>query len=203
MNLFTVGSKEDNDLVYVGGHMEQSRHNITGSKGNYIKKVVLEKQCDPHGETTYYMQNKESYVKKVLNICTGVTETNIERACFEVNEPDGDLVGAIHYKTLEENYQYTKVETPNRYMEEKVINDIICTSADEFNYKGDKNTKNDEYGPKDVGHDRKSTQNCYNFLIQIQVKVCKTDVHRYCEKLSSAFPFPVKEQNYHFEPKKT
>ena len=37
---------------------------------------------------------------------------------------------------------------------------------------------------------------------QIQVEVCKTDVHRYCEKFSNIFPFPVEEQNCHFEPKK-
>merc|ERR1712025_132202 len=28
------------------------------------------------------------------------------------------------------------------------------------------------------------------------------DVHRYCEKFSNIFPFPVEEQNCHFEPKK-
>ena len=39
-------------------------------------------------------------------------------------------------------------------------------------------------------------------LVQIQVEVCKTDVHRYCEKFSNIFPFPVEEQNCHFEPKK-
>ena len=38
--------------------------------------------------------------------------------------------------------------------------------------------------------------------MQIQVEVCKTDVHRYCEKFSNIFPFPVEEQNCHFEPKK-
>lgn len=32
--------------------------------------------------------------------------------------------------------------------------------------------------------------------------MCKTDVHRYCEKFSNIFPFPVEEQNCHFEPKK-
>ena len=32
--------------------------------------------------------------------------------------------------------------------------------------------------------------------------MCKTDVHRYCEKFSNVFPFPVEEQNCHFEPKK-
>ena len=39
-------------------------------------------------------------------------------------------------------------------------------------------------------------------FLQIQVEVCKTDVHRYCEKFSNIFPFPVEEQNCHFEPKK-
>ena len=34
------------------------------------------------------------------------------------------------------------------------------------------------------------------------MEVCKTDVHRYCEKFSNIFPFPVEEQNCHFEPKK-
>ena len=36
-------------------------------------------------------------------------------------------------------------------------------------------------------------------LSQIQVEVCKTDVHRYCEKFSNNFPFPVEKQNCHFE----
>ena len=34
------------------------------------------------------------------------------------------------------------------------------------------------------------------------MEVCKTDVHRYCEKFSNIFPFPVEKQNCHFEPKK-
>merc|ERR1712203_123698 len=46
------------------------------------------------------------------------------------------------------------------------------------------------------------TQECYNIPRKIQVEVCKTDVHRYCEKFSNIFPFPVEEQNCHFEPKK-
>ena len=37
-----------------------------------VEKVVFENQCEPLMETTYYTQNKESYVKKVLNKCTGV-----------------------------------------------------------------------------------------------------------------------------------
>ena len=34
------------------------------------------------------------------------------------------------------------------------------------------------------------------------MEVCKTDIHRYCEKFSNIFPFPVEKQNCHFEPKK-
>merc|ERR1711862_200364 len=49
---------------------------------------------------------------------------------------------------------------------------------------------------------RKPTQNCYNIPRKIQVEACRTDVHRYCEKFSNIFPFPVEEQNCHFEPKK-
>merc|ERR1712202_21532 len=84
----------------------------------------------------------------------------------------------------------------------KVINDVTCTNSVEFNCKRDKSTKNDGYGPKGVVCARKPTQSCYNIPRKIQVEVCKTDVHRYCEKFSNIFPFPVEEQNCHFEPKK-
>merc|ERR1712087_375392 len=104
--------------------------------------------------------------------------------------------------TTKDDYQCTYVETPNCYMEEKVINDVTCTNSVEFNCKRDKSTKNDGYGPKGVVCDRKPTQSCYNIPRKIQVEVCKTDVHRYCEKFSNIFPFPVEEQNCHFEPKK-
>ena len=39
MEMFTVGSKDDTDFVYVGWHMKQSKHSITVSQDNYIKKV--------------------------------------------------------------------------------------------------------------------------------------------------------------------
>merc|ERR1739845_138464 len=84
--------------------------------------------------------------------------------------------------TTKDDYQCTNVETPNCYMEEKVINDVTCTNSVEFNCKRDKSTKNDGYGPKGVVCDRKPTQSCYNIPRKIQVEVCKTDVHRYCKK---------------------
>merc|ERR1711955_194987 len=133
-----------------------------------VEKVVFENQCEPYTEQTCYTQNKESCVTKPFNNCTGVIETNIERVCFDVNELVCDLVEAIHYETLEETYQVqrcftgkdrvcdttykidmttkddyqcTNVETPNCYMEEKVINDVTCTNSVEFDCKRDKSTK--------------------------------------------------------------
>merc|ERR1719186_437573 len=61
---------------------------------------------------------------------------------------------------------------------------------------------NDGYGQKEVVCTRTPKQDCYNIPRKIQVEVCKTDVHRYCEKFSTIFPFPVEKQNCHFEPKK-
>merc|ERR1711955_38217 len=193
-----------------------------------VEKVVFENQCEPYVDKTCYTQNKESCVTKPLRNCTGVIETNIERVCFDVNELVCDLVEAIHYETLEETYQVqrcftgkdrvcdttykidmttkddyqcTNVETPNCYMEEKVINDVTCTNSVEFNCKRDKSTKRWLW-----------TQGCclqqetYSELLQHSKKDpsrgFKTDVHRYCEKFSNIFPFPVEEQNCHFEPKK-
>merc|ERR1712142_1250537 len=64
--------------------------------------------------------------------------------------------------TTKDDYQCTNVETPNCFMEEKIINDVTCTNSVEFNCKRDKSTKNDGYGPKGVVCPRKPTQNCYN-----------------------------------------
>merc|ERR1739845_235847 len=90
--------------------------------------------------------------------------------------------------TTKDDYQCTNVETPNCYMEEKVINDVTCTNSVEFNCKRDKSTKNDGYGPKGVVCARKPTQSCYNIPRKIQVEVCKTDVHRYCENSPTSSP---------------
>jgi len=194
-----------------------------------VEKVVFENQCEPYTETTIWTQNEEECKPKLYNNCTGVIETSVERVCFDVNELVCDLVEAIHYETLEETYQVqrcftgkdrvcdttykidmttkddyqcTNLETPNCYMEEKVINDVTCTDSFEFNCKRDKSTKNDGYGPKGVVCKKTPKHDCYNIPRKIQVEVCKTDVHRYCEKFSNIFPFPVEEQNCHFEPKK-
>merc|ERR1712201_43756 len=133
-----------------------------------VEKVVFKNQCEDYTETTCWTQNREECQPKPYKNCTGVIETDIERACFDVNELVCDLVEAIHYETLEETYQVqrcftgkdrvcdttykidmttkddyqcTNVETPNCYMEEKVIKDVTCTNSVEFNCKRDKSPR--------------------------------------------------------------
>merc|ERR1719318_1355003 len=142
-----------------------------------VEKVVFENQCEPYTEKTCWTQNKEHCEGKMFKNCTGVIETNVERVCFNVNELVCSLVEAIFYETLEETYQVQRcftgkdrvcdttykvdtttkddyqccnVETPNCFMEEKVINDVTCTNTVEFNCMREKTTKNDGYGQKEV-----------------------------------------------------
>merc|ERR1719158_1956161 len=114
-------------------------------------------------------------------------ETYQVQRCFTGKDRVCDTTYKIDM-TTKDDYQCTNVETPNCYMEEKIINDVTCTNSVEFECKRDKSTKNDGYGSKGVICDRKSTQNCYNIPRKIQVEVCKTDVHRYCEKFPTSSP---------------
>merc|ERR1712042_207402 len=118
------------------------------------EKVVFENQCEPYTEKTCWTQNEEDCKPVMYKNCTGVIQTKIDRVCFNVNELVCSLVENIHYETLEETYQVQRcftgkdrvcdttfkidtttkddyqcinVETPNCYMEEKVINDVTCS----------------------------------------------------------------------------
>merc|ERR1712096_360978 len=133
-----------------------------------------------------YGVNKDPYCHKVEKVI-------FENKCDTTYDID---------TTTKDDYQCCNVETPNCYMEEKTINDVTCTNTVEFNCNREKTTKNDGYGQKEVVCTRTPKQDCYNIPRKIQVEVCKTDVHRYCEKFSNIFPFPVEKQNCHFEPKK-
>ena len=92
----------------------------------------------------------------------GVTETNDERGCPDVNKFVGDLAEAIHYEIPEETYQVQRCLTDE---------DKACDTT----YK--------------IGMTKKPTQDCYNISRQTQAEVGKNDVHRYCEKLFNIFPF--------------
>merc|ERR1712130_19344 len=165
-----------------------------------VEKVVFENQCEPYKEKTCWTQNQEICEPKFFKNCTGVIETNIERVCFNVNELVCNLVEAIHYETLEETYQVQRcftgkdrvcdttykidtttkddyqccnVETPNCYMEEKVINDVTCTNTVEFDCRRQKTTKPDGYGQKEVVCARKPKQDCYIFPERSKWKYAK------------------------------
>jgi len=162
-----------------GYHPDIGQTNVGGygvNKDPYchmVEKVVFENQCEPYTERTCYTQNKETCVPRFFNNCTGVIETKVERVCFDVNELVCDLVEAIHYETLEETYQVQRCFTGK---------DRVCDTT----YKIDMTTK-DDYQCTNV-----ETPNCY-----MEEKVIN-DVG----KFSNIFPFPVEEQNCHFEPKK-
>jgi len=138
----------------------------------------------------------------VENILYESLEENYQvQKCFTAKERVCDTTYKVD-TTTKDDYQCIEVETPNCYMEEKTINDVTCTNTVEFNCKKDKSTKNDGYGEKDTVCERSPKQDCYNIPRKVQVEVCKTDVHKYCEKFPNTHPFPMEEQNCHFEPKK-
>merc|ERR1712096_513159 len=130
-----------------------------------------------------YGVNKDPYCHKVEKVI-------FENKCFTGKDRVCDTTYDID-TTTKDDYQCCNVE-----------NDVTCTNTVEFNCKREKTTKNDGYGQKEVVCTRTPKQDCYNIPRKIQVEVCKTDVHRYCEKFSNIFPFPVEKQNCHFEPKK-
>merc|ERR1711964_559066 len=81
------------------------------------------------------------------------------------------------------------------------VNELVCDLVEAIHYE----TLEETYQVQRcfTGKDRVcDTTYKIDMTTKIQVEVCKTDVHRYCEKFSNIFPFPVEEQNCHFEPKK-
>merc|ERR1712142_763103 len=75
--------------------------------------------------------------------------------------------------TTKDDYQCTNVETPNCYMEEKIINDVTCTNSVEFNCKRDKSTKNDGYGPKELSVIGSQLKIATTFLARSKSKCAK------------------------------
>eukprot|EP00091_Calanus_sinicus_P000057 TRINITY_DN0_c4_g1_i4.p1 TRINITY_DN0_c4_g1~~TRINITY_DN0_c4_g1_i4.p1 ORF type:complete len:167 (+),score=45.65 TRINITY_DN0_c4_g1_i4:523-1023(+) len=88
-------------------------------------------------------------------------------------------------------------------MEEQVINDVTCTNTVEFNCQREKSTKNDGYGQKEVVCTRTPKQDCYNIPRKIQVGVCKTDVHRYCEEVLQRLPLQVESRTATLSPRRS
>merc|ERR1712129_367912 len=88
--------------------------------------------------------------------------------------------------TTKGDYQCTNVETPNCYMEEKVINDVTCTNTVEFTCSRVKSTKNDGYGQKGVDCKKEDKQDCYNSPKKAKkysyTKDCKEQPREICDQ---------------------
>jgi len=190
-------------------------------------KTEYQDWCEPYQEQTCLTQNKENCVREELNNCTTVIETSLERTCVNVTEMVCNLVENIHYDTVHETYQvmscfYSKdmvcdtvynmetiskdnyhcvlVETPNCYLSEQVINDVICT--DTIDFQCSKALLPDMDKTNEVVCARIPRKDCYKIPRKVLVEVCKQDNYDYCEKLTNNEPMPVESQNCHFVPKK-
>jgi len=189
-------------------------------------RVEFRDWCEPYTEETCWTQSQETCVLEEFRNCTGVIETDVERVCFDVTELLCSLEEVTHYEMVEESYQMmhcftatdrvcdtvynidmlTKddyqcltVETPNCYQEEQIINDVTCTDTIEFQC--DRKMMS-EYGTKEVVCLRFPKKDCYDVPRKVLVEVCEQDQYQYCEKFTNLIPYPVEDQNCHFEPKK-
>jgi len=213
--------RQEADLLPSPGYGQDEKTNC-----HKVEKVVFKDFCEPYTEETCWTQNKETCITENYKNCTGVIQTDMDRACFDVTEMLCDLEESFHYESAEEtfqvmrcftatdrvcdttynidtqtkdDYQCLTVETPNCYQEEQTINDITCTDTVEFQC-GAKQLS--EYGAKQVVCVRFPKKDCYQVPRKVLVEVCQQDFYDYCEKFTNTVPFPVEDQNCHFEPKK-
>ena len=88
MKMFTVGSKEDTDFVYVGWHLKQSSQGITVSQDNYIKKVDspdMDRYSSRDGEEELNEEEQSHFRKLVGNINWLAMNTRPD-LCFDAME---------------------------------------------------------------------------------------------------------------------
>jgi len=192
-------------------------------------KVEFEKVCEPFKKRTCYTENSETCAPVEYKNCTGVVETKAERACFNVSEIFCDLHESIHLEHTEETYQLmhcfvavdrvcdtvyrieTKtedeyhcidVEAPKCFQRVYTINDISCTDSVEFNCQSFDFDWMSKGGGRDVVCARFPRKQCHKVPRKVLVELCEMKNHQYCEKFSNVVPYPVEEQNCHFEPKR-
>ena len=167
----TTASKNDYkpDISQISAVYGNHTHNC-----HMEERVIFEDRCEPFTETNCYTQSKQVCQEELLQNCTGIIETKVERICFDVTELICSLREDIHYQTLRETYQVQRcftakdricdtiyavdmnsqddyqcveVESPNCFMEEAVIKDVSCTDSIEFHCKKFKSDEIDESLP--------------------------------------------------------
>merc|ERR1739838_959917 len=194
-----------------------------------VQQPSWEDRCEDYKEKTCWTQNKEECGAYLVNTCTPVVETTVDRRCFNVTELICELVESVHYRQVEETFhvqscyttkdrvcdtvheidttttddpQCVDPESPNWQMEDKILVDKVCTDTVEFECSPDKKLDNAGYGVKDTTCKKVPKHDCYDSPRTVQVEVCEPEYRRYCDKLTKDVPFPVERQNCHFERKK-
>ena len=87
-NMFTVGSKEDTDFVYVGWHLKQSNQGITVSQDNYTKKVDnpdMDKYRCREGEDILD-EEEQSHFRKLVGSINWLAMNTRPDLCFDAME---------------------------------------------------------------------------------------------------------------------
>jgi len=192
-----------------------------------VERIEAVDQCEQFVEQTCYTQSKEHCEPEFYKNCTGVVVTNVERACFTVEELLCSLQEHINYDTVEETYKVTKCSkvndricdtvfdsktmtkddyqcldlvSPHCYLQDTTVKDAICTHSVEFNCKNE--APQNEYSDKQMVCDQQPTSRCYDVPRTMQEEKCTEEVHKYCQKFTNVFVVPLERQNCHFATKK-
>merc|ERR1711887_172485 len=108
------------------------------------QKTMFKDRCEDYDEKTCWTQNEEQCNSYLVNSCTPVVNTGVDRRCFNVTELICELVESVHYRRVEENFhvqscyttkdhlQCVELESPNCHMEDKILVDKVCTDTVEF-----------------------------------------------------------------------
>jgi len=175
------------------------------------QKTTFQDRCEDYDEKTCWTQNEEHCSSYLVNTCTPVVNTGVDRRCFNVTELICELVESVHYRQVEENFhvqscyttkdrvcdtvheidtttkddlQCVELESPNCHMEDKILVDKVCTDTVEFECSPDKKLDNAGYGVKDTVCREIPKHDCYDSPRTVQVEVCEPEYKRYCDKLT-------------------
>merc|ERR1719435_166765 len=71
---------------------------------HWQQKTTFQDRCEDYDEKTCWTQNEEQCSSYLVNTCTPVVNTGVDRRCFNVTELICELVESVHYRQVEENF---------------------------------------------------------------------------------------------------
>merc|ERR1711973_221250 len=71
---------------------------------HWEQKTTFQDRCEDYDEKTCWTQNEEQCSSYLVNTCTPVVNTGVDRRCFNVTELICELVESVHYRQVEENF---------------------------------------------------------------------------------------------------